>query len=257
MGKDRGLAILVGIMFVASILTLFIAIGATGNPIHSCTADHDPHCYYQWFWWWPAADGWVAIFTCLLFISTFALWQVTRSAVQETRRIGEAQVRAYVSVPKAGLQFIDMGVGAQPQIAVSLKNTGLTPARKIGWNPTLRYASGTRRRTRSLVDQATPGKWARTQEIAAQGEIFDQAIMAHMMIKQFVPVPDAMPFGCTIVLKVEFVFIDVFDQEVRGEAYFLGLAQHIAADQVGNSEGWHAFLRASPKPNDWDYPDSE
>jgi hypothetical protein len=52
--------------------------------------------------------------------------RAARDAVDETRRIGEAQTRAYVSIE--GSEVSNFGNGVRPSVTTVIKNTGQTPA---------------------------------------------------------------------------------------------------------------------------------
>ena len=97
--------------------------------------------------------------TAFLVTANIALWLTTwragvrqsndmKAAIKETRRIGEAQVRAYVDVRSADIFFISFA-GAlyrghpevQPVIKIVAPNTGQSPARNFVWNPILEYTS--------------------------------------------------------------------------------------------------------------------
>jgi hypothetical protein len=90
---------------------------------------------------------WVAAFTFVLAASTIALWIETRLSskrqVIETRRIGEAQVRAYVDIAAASVVFASLAQGVappvdvQPFVNITAKNYGQSPARNFVWNPTI------------------------------------------------------------------------------------------------------------------------
>lgn len=113
-------------MLSASALTLVIAFGVAGNPINDCSPDKNLVCYYHWFWWWPAPDGWVAIFTLLLFVSTSLLWWTTRKTLQHTEEASEHALRAYLNVRSRCLYFRDTPFNIYAEVII--KNFGQTPA---------------------------------------------------------------------------------------------------------------------------------
>jgi hypothetical protein len=129
-------------------------------PIDRRDGDHKPRDYYQRH---PISCGiggvvpafvdyvdenegfFVALFTGLLFIATILLWRATdaiwnagEKQVAETRRIGEAQVRAYVHIKFIVLDFVFDALC--PRIGFIAANTGQSPARTFIWNMTLQYA---------------------------------------------------------------------------------------------------------------------
>lgn len=201
-------------------------------------------------------DFWVAVATLALVIATLVLAVPAWLGLRDARRIGEAQVRAYVSVPSATLTFLDMGVGPQPVVSVMLKNSGSSPARHLGWNVTVQFVNGQKQRTRSLIANPDPKKWARTHDVAASDTIPDRAIVTDMLIERFAEGMIGPSVG--VRFKVSFVFMDVFDRETEGEAYFLGLAQRASTQSNGSGQvAWIASISPSAKPNDWDGPDSD
>ena len=67
-----------------------------------------------------------------------------KASVNETRRIGEAQVRAYVDISSCEIFFVGLGVlgiQAHPMVRIIATNTGQSPARNFIWNPTVQYFS--------------------------------------------------------------------------------------------------------------------
>jgi hypothetical protein len=56
--------------------------------------------------------------------------------IQETQRLGKAQLRAYVGVRSAKITFSAEG---HPRIEFVAVNSGQSPARDLTWNATLRY----------------------------------------------------------------------------------------------------------------------
>jgi hypothetical protein len=69
-------------------------------------------------------------------IGVVGLWFIretlhaTRATVDETRRIGEAQVRAYLSIKSATISVDKSGL---PWVQMVVVNTGQSPARKFCW----------------------------------------------------------------------------------------------------------------------------
>jgi hypothetical protein len=75
------------------------------------------------------ANWLVAIFS---FIAALFLWLTLRATQEmaiETRRIGEAQVRAYISITKISLA-VDP-TKSRPTVEIGVRNTGQSPARRI------------------------------------------------------------------------------------------------------------------------------
>ena len=204
----------------------------------------------------------VALFTLVLAFSTIGLWVATgglyvagKDAIRETRRIGEAQVRAYVHIKFIALDFVFDAIC--PRISFIAANTGQSPARNFIWNMTLQYAgSGISREAvlnkNWLTDPPGVG-------IAAASESSpDAAVIPDMAIKQYV-IPKASE--CVARLKIEYRFTDVFDRDWSGEAYFAGVINknQLSAEgfQIGmdgkiTSQRWSGRLSPMPRPRDWD-----
>lgn len=79
------------------------------------------------------AQTWlVGIGTVLLFVTLWLTWQANQAAqnaVAVTDRIGQAQVRAYISVDPAALP--KLVIGEVPECRFSVKNYGQSPALKV------------------------------------------------------------------------------------------------------------------------------
>jgi hypothetical protein len=110
----------------------------SGGPTHAnTTAQQDqgePGPVTHETWWGVPADGWVAIFTLFLTVTTLLLWLATREALQDSRRSAERDQRAYVFPTTIAL--LD-GATNEPPLAtminhpgsfIVLKNSGRTPA---------------------------------------------------------------------------------------------------------------------------------
>jgi hypothetical protein len=166
-------------------------------------------------------------------LGVFLVWRTLLAAqasakeakrgADETKRqadIAQAQVRAYVSVASASLSFVDLGgVGAQPFINVSFKNSGSSQARNVGWNPTVQFVYGERKRTRSLVDSPDPQKWVRTHDIPASSPApSDGAMVADMLLNRFADAAGTNEFG--IRVRIEYAYFDVFGIQGDDEVYF-------------------------------------
>lgn len=97
-------------------------------------------------------DGWVAIFTGLLFGSTFLLWWATERAIRKADKASQRQLRAYVGVKEldaklhlnvkqiAGVKAGEPGWTHEDFLVVKIKNSGQTPAYEVfvhtSWQPT-------------------------------------------------------------------------------------------------------------------------
>lgn len=80
-------------------------------------------------------DGWVAIFTGLLFLATGGLfiftgllWRTTGTLIEEERENSARELRAYVGVTTGSVVFEHFEGGLRPRATLRIKNYGLTPA---------------------------------------------------------------------------------------------------------------------------------
>jgi hypothetical protein len=224
----------------------------------------------------------VAWLTGVLAFSTIGLWVVTwrsgnrqskdmEAAVIETRRIGEAQTRAYVDIREASVTFIGipglLNVGskeAQPVIQVTAKNTGQSPARNFVWNPTVRYLAfvdpfgNPTKRTMALG-----GNW---RDILGVGisvghDHTDRAMVTDMLLLKFLRESRSETNKYMLMqLRIQFEFTDVFDNRIVEEAFFSSSiisASHDASDPIppnlgdGEWEGRTFQLRRLHKTSDW------
>lgn len=171
-------------------------------------------------------------------------------AVIETRRIGEAQVRAYVDIDKAAVTFrYDFVPGeAFPLIAISAKNSGQSPARDFVWRPTVQYFSGNQRRQRGLGDA-----WAEAPgaSLPANSTFESRVLVTDMGMARFAKT-DISPSGDVLIrVRIEFSYMDVFDKTVAGDAYFSGITARVK-DVIQQNEWYPVSLERLPIPRDWD-----
>jgi hypothetical protein len=86
---------------------------------------------------WPAFYGYrlkitdtlVAAFTALLFFATIALWWSTRRLVKGAEETSERQLRAYVMIHSVAIR--NTTVGGKPEVTITFKNSGETPASEM------------------------------------------------------------------------------------------------------------------------------
>jgi hypothetical protein len=217
------------------------------------------------FWERTTSDP-VALFTLVLAFSTVGLWVATislyfagRSAVSETRRIGEAQVRAYVDIRAATVIFIQLTEGivpladVQPLVRVTAKNTGQSPARNFVWHPTVHYFSFSTP-ARNLY-RRLGGNW---REIAGIGipvgeEHSGGALVTGMLLLRFLRESGPVVNALLLRVRIQFEYEDVFDRRVVDEAYFMGTAGRlpdIVQTDFGTTQ-WGCQLHRIDRPNDW------
>lgn len=198
----------------------------------------------------------VAVFTLVLAFSTIGLWVATgglyvagKEAIRETRRIGEAQTRAYVSIKTAQIDFLlDISI---PRVTFVASNSGQSPARNFVWNVTLQYAGPSISRETVFYEQ-----WLTTtgMDIPAASDAHPEGALVPMPAKTYV---EAVPgvLNSVIRLKIDFRYTDVFERDWFGEAYFAGIMhQRPIGTQVG-SDGtpispWIAKISPMPRPRD-------
>jgi hypothetical protein len=171
---------------------------------------------------------------------------------REQREIGEAQVRAYVSIKAATIEFMLDAI--HPCVRFIAYNSGQSPARNFVWNITLQYFGGKENRE-SILHEA----WIEQTgiDIPATIEYSDAcgAMIPDMSVKQYIE--EAVP-GLMITVvraKIDFRFTDVFDRDWFGEAFFAGTMQmrQVSPEdiQLGVSR-WVGQIAPMAKPRDWD-----
>jgi hypothetical protein len=208
----------------------------------------------------------------LLFLATMGLWWATvrlavegtsasEKAIAETRRIGEAQIRAYVDISSSEIFFIPLGVlgsYAHPMVRITATNTGQSPAKNFIWNPTVEYYStsigaGPRSLTKELGSN-----W---RDILGVGISVSQSYVSTAMIPEmelykFLGEGVGVEKDVVLVrLRVRFEFEDVFDRRNAGEAFFAGMfkrtdGQTFQTPFWGETE-WSGKLSRMHRSNDW------
>jgi hypothetical protein len=205
----------------------------------------------------------LAWFTGVLAVSTIGLWVVTwrsgirqsrdmEASVIETRRIGEAQTRAYVSISAAQIGF--MFHANAPAISFVAFNSGQSPARNFVWNITLQYPA--REINREVSFNVNWLREAGMSIPAVTAAPPESAIVSDMSVKQYLEAKGII--NTVIRAKIDFRFTDVFDQDWFGEAYFAGIISKISGDgfQIGpdgqTMQTWNGRISPMPRPRDWD-----
>jgi hypothetical protein len=170
---------------------------------------------------------------------------------KEQREIGEAQVRAYVSIKAATIEFMFDAV--VPCVRFIASNSGQSPARNFVWNITLQYFGGKENResrlNETLIEQ-TGADIPATSDLRADG-----ALIPDMSVKQYIEesVPGLM---ITVVrAKIDFRYTDVFGKDWFGEAFFGGTMQRrqVSPEDIERGVGrWIGQISSMAKPRDWD-----
>lgn len=216
---------------------------------------------------------WLVGFTGVLAVSTIGLWIVTwqsgkrqsrdmEVAVRETRRIGEAQVRAYVDIGSADIFLINFAGAlyrgrpeAQPIIKIVATNTGQSPARNFVWNPILEYTSvGTGSNLSRIRELGRNWRDILGVGIAVGQGHTDSAMVGEMALIRFLQ--ETGNVDATAILtrvRVQFEFEDVFGDRIAGDAYFFGLVSR-APQPIATEFGqalWIGKLTRMHRPHDW------
>jgi hypothetical protein len=235
------------------------------------TTQQPEKSWWNKLWTDPNATfaGAVAFFTlALVVVGAFQARRLrqsvgaTNAAVAETRRIGEAQVRAYVDITSARIVFgsalglLNIPKQAHPAVSIAATNSGQSLARNFVWNPTLQYI-GTIEGQRQTRVRELGANWRDILgvNIPVGGTHQDNAMISDMNLNQFMPEMDVtdFPYGQTIVvrLRIQFEFEDVFDKRIPGEAFFAGVFGRQTLVGVKEPSDWSGSISRMHKPNDW------
>jgi len=182
-----------------------------------------------------------------------------KASVNETRRIGEAQVRAYVDISSCEIFFVGLGmlnIHAHPMVQIIATNTGQSPARNFVWNPTVQYFSaGIGAPSRSLTGELG-SNWRNILGvgIAVSQSHTEAAMIPKMELFKFLGENGADNGLVLVRLRVQFEFEDVFDERNTGEAYFSGMFKRIEGQKPLTPWGenqWSGKLTRLHRPSDW------
>jgi hypothetical protein len=270
--------VLLGVALVVVVGTFIVAIDQPAN--YSAAANSSPHTEPESFGFRFIHDP-IAILTLVLaiiaVIQTLVFGRQAKrlretveameridarqgerieESIAETRRIGEAQVRAYVNVKKAKVQFMEkMGV---PAVGFIVSNSGQSPARNFLWNVTVQYSAPPNSSELSF----NKANWLNETGIDVPAGVdvpFDGAWVP-LSAKEYIEKPNPRANKAVIRVRIDFRFTDVFDKHWLGEAYFSGLMGRTLGG-VANIDGaqirvdpsaWSAIISPMPKPRDWD-----
>ena len=205
----------------------------------------------------------------LLFLATMGLWWATlhlavegklasEKTIAEMRRIGEAQVRAYVDISSSEIFFIPLGLlgsYAHPMVRIAAANTGQSPAKNFIWNPTVEYytasiGDGPRSLTKDLGSN-----W---RDILGVGIAVSQSYVVAAMIPEmelYKFLGNGVEKDVVLIrLRVRFEYEDVFDRRNTGEAFFAGTFKRTDGQKFQTPWGeteWSGKLGRLHKSNDW------
>jgi hypothetical protein len=174
-----------------------------------------------------------------------------QNAVKETRRIGEAQVRAYVKIKQVTIDFIDMGekIGADAaHVHIIASNAGQSPARNFAWNPVIQYMGGKRKaldggRTRSLEDVLGAS-------ISTGDPIAESVIVPAMSPSGYAAGSEEMIEQFFVRIRIDFAYTDVFDRRITDSAQFAGNV----ISRVGKkaADQWVTMIGPVNQPGRWE-----
>ena len=135
----------VALTVVAGFGIAFLIVG-TSPSFQSCVQEHQQHAAHSAFqeyvgslyktvrgcggeWLHKNGEAIIALFTVILGIATWLLWRSTKALVAGAEQTAERQLRAYVHVENA--EIIHSNDEWRPNIRISVKNYGQTPAREV------------------------------------------------------------------------------------------------------------------------------
>jgi hypothetical protein len=175
-----------------------------------------------------------------LIVATGALGYFAYAAIRETRRIGEAQVRAYVSIKEARIDF--HSEYAHPIVGFIATNSGQSPARNFVWNIGLQYAGDGLNRTVSFN-----GKWLESTGLdipAGKDTTWESAHIADMSAKLYIQSVLPKADMCLARVRLDFRYTDVFDRDWFGESYFAAIIVKTADSSETSAFGEQSHWRA-------------
>lgn len=145
------------------------------------------------------ANWLVAIFS---FVAAVFLWLTllaTQEMAKDTRRIGEAQVRAYLTVIEVLLDFRN-GREDASELSIRLVNTGNSPANKINIDHRFEFADGTKTDSRTFFPN----------DLQASGQMH-RLLPAHIAQTSVgLHLPENHEEVVTLIADLKIAFEDVF-----------------------------------------------
>jgi hypothetical protein len=163
----------------------------------------------------------------------------SEKAIAVTRTIGEAQVRAYVSIKSAAIYF--GGEAAMPFIDIVATNSGQSPALNFIWAPEVRYLPET---TPEFISE--PGEeWVAQPgiDIHSASESNGMYALTNFEMLEKIVVDGKMPERMGVSVIVHYAWRDVFGKNFIDSASFAGVAE--IRDAAENQRALHA-LNTSP-----------
>ena len=153
--------------------------------------------------------------------------KAAQEAVNVTRDIGRAQVRAYVTIKSAAIYF--GGDDGGPFIQIVAANSGQSPARSFVWVPEIRYLADVEADIRKAPDQ----DWLRDYgvDIASHGELEPLYVPDGFGLVTQVSKYRLMPDKVGISVTIHYAWLDVFEGVAIDFASFAGVADIGDADE--------------------------
>lgn len=121
----------------------------------------------EWAQWSAVIAGLMAAITVVGVVYIHQTLIATREMSADTRRIGEAQVRAYVAITKASVKLSPpdpgmTGVNMKTSVTISVKNFGNSPARWFQWGAQTRFSPPQANRfTGPTIRNFSPSSWGK------------------------------------------------------------------------------------------------
>jgi hypothetical protein len=180
--------------------------------------------------------------------------QSSERAIAVTRIIGEAQVRAYVSIKSAAIYFL--GDTAMPAVEIVAANSGQSPALNFVWTPEVHYLPDqVAEHYVSEVDEewaAQPGV-----DIHSAGENSGLFFVDDFAMVERIAVDGKIPERMGVSVTIQYTWTDVFGKSFVDLASFAGVAEiKSAADNQRavhplNTSQWVCRLTPIAKGETW------
>jgi hypothetical protein len=186
------------------------------------------------------------------FIGLMVSLSQTRTAIKDSREIGEAQVASYVSIPSASVFFI--GATGQPIVEIHAVNNGQSPAIGFVWTAVFRYFSEVEGYIESEFDtlwMERPGV-----DIPPQGKVIEKFMGPDFELTTTTAEWKAKTNHVGMSITILFSWKDVFKNVRTDKAAFLGVAetrpvkQNVRENPL-NTSTWFCDLNPMAKDSIW------
>lgn len=214
---------------------------------------------------WTALGTWgLVLATSGLWLFTGLLWRATIGAVRggdralaTTREIGEAQVRAYVSVKSAVMLF--GGDGAIPFIGIEAVNSGQSPARGFTWTPTVRYFTEGQHTPKASPEDdewdEAPGVDLAVGAETSESQLF---VITDTDLADYLEDCGPSHGRVTVAVRVQYTYLDVFGVRHTEAAFYAGIAERGSGEANKqrihplNTSDWSCHLNRIGRTHIWD-----